>query len=97
MAANGLGSGANMGMNLSMGGPQWAQGSNGLPYDKLAKGAYNAGKQMMGPQQQQGGGGGRAPTSPAEAQRMQEIIQRMKMQGGGRSDWAGLLGAALGR
>ncbi len=87
-----------MGMNMAMGGARTSfESSPSLMNKSLQMAQRGANLMNQGQQQPQGGGTARAPTSQAEAQRMQEIIQRMKMQGGGRSDWAGLLSAALGR
>ncbi len=85
-----FGSGASpMPAGLSMAPP--GGGGMNMPSGK----AMQAASQMMGGDQQQPMPAQR-PT-PGQPQSQAEIMQRLKMMQGGRSNMAGLLGAAMGR
>ena len=68
-----------------------AMGNVNFPSMMMKQGAN-----MLGQQPQSGGGGGRGPTSFGTPMSRDEIMQRLKMLQGGRSNFAGLLGQAIG-
>ena len=65
-----------------------------VPWSKLAT---QAGKGLLQPQQPQGMGGAQRPPSSAQAESAAQIMQRLQRGMGPRSNFAGLLGQALGR
>lgn len=98
-AASLAGQGVPMGMDIAMGSPSWtaAAPKAGLS-SSFANMMAKQGANMLGQQSQQGGGGGgRGPTSFGTPMSREEIMRRLQMMQGNRSNWAGLLGQAIGR
>ena len=77
-----------------MGAPGMGTAASGFPWQKMAG---HMGKNMLEDEQQQPAPAGQRPQSNATTMDSAEIMKRLRMAGGQRSNWGGLLGQAIGR
>jgi hypothetical protein len=82
-----------MGMNIAMANaPAAKSGMGAMDAMRMAK----MGNSLMNQEQQQPQGSASRPPQAGQVQSAQQIAEILKRKGIGRSNWAGLLGAALG-